>query len=382
MTHAPRESRELPRATRTKGHRALSLAAGFSVIGVFAGLSCGGTTGREDLPAPATDDGGVTGADGTTESSVVETPTATATDAGTGDAGSLDATLVGNASAQELDGSTFDVIILYSDRVLPAIGATAPSGTDAGEAGYPWPDCPPFIRLSHQGQVLTTGGMDAVELPAAIDDAGMVIRAPAGSACARYGWLGSVAADICFDGTVVPRPEGGCPAGVISSTVADECLVTSGAGDLGFIALPPCNWAIEAGAVGVGPGAGRSRYAVCLDLYACMLRTKCSSHPTSSKDPIQSTNSCLCGTANSMACLNDASGPCATEELAALEEPATASGVGLALGSYEQTGNLAGTTGASAAGFTGYSGAKLNDVMAAVVGAYPVNCFDLDAGAP
>jgi len=178
-------------------------------------FACGGTTGREDLPAQASP--------------------------GAVDA-SVDATL--DTDAEE-DTGAFDVGITYVDQVLPEINA--PPSNDAA-SGYPWPSCPPFIPVLNGVQVPL--GQELDQIPASYDDAGDAEPAPDGSPCATYGWLGS--------------------------TSIDDCLTSQASGGPGdYIFLPPCNWCAEAGVAVQGAGAGISQYTLCLELYECIAQTGC-----------------------------------------------------------------------------------------------------------
>ncbi len=231
---------------------------------------CGGTTGHEGLPSLATGPGGDdAGADGTVQ-------------------GDADATV-----SADLDAGWFDVGISYADRVLLDIGAPGDAGggtAQDGSTGYPWPTCPPYAPIGPNG-VLVTDPTQAIDLVPAqydnagnvlVNDAGIPVPFPDGGACGTYPWLGSQA--------------------------ADECVTSQS--DFAYVVLPPCNWCVDAGTARQGPGAGLDRYDVCMKLYACMMKTGCGAngHPAY----------CLCGDDN-VHC--DAGGPCAQEELAALESP-------------------------------------------------------------
>src|SRR5262249_20099330 len=97
--------------------RARLLAIALTLGACSAGVAgaCGGTTGRDGLPMPG------------------EVP--------------LDATIDGTA----LDAAPgYDSPIVYADRELPDI-SPPPSVDASGEAGNPWPDCPPFIITTPKG---------------------------------------------------------------------------------------------------------------------------------------------------------------------------------------------------------------------------------------
>lgn len=248
----------------------LAAAVGVQVSFGIA-FSCGGTTGREDLPITAAQ---------------------------------LDATVSDADADADLDSGEFDVVIQYADQKLPDV-VQPPAGDGGAEAGYPWPNCPPFIAIGANGEPLVPVGPNgaplsveeggvipissaADEIPAAYDSTGAVVAAPDGSACATYGWLGSVA--------------------------IDECM-TPFTFQVGVIMFPPCNWCVDAGIATQGPGEGLPRYENCLNLYACIMSSGCYTN-----------RSCLCTTGVSE-CEFDASGPCATEELASLEQPTTSTGI-------------------------------------------------------
>ncbi len=97
----------------------------------------------------------------------------------------------------------------------------------------------------------------------------------------------------------------------LEGTAVDECVTSNGSGGGvdDYVFFPPCNWVAEAGVARQGPRAGDPRYDVCLDLYACIMRTGCGAGGPAA--------ACLCG-ASSTLC--DGGGPCGSEELAALEE--------------------------------------------------------------
>jgi hypothetical protein len=229
----------------------------------------------------------------------------------------------------DLDAGTFDVAISYVDRALPDV--TPPSNLDAS-AGPPWPSCPPFLATGADGGVVPLGN-ELDQIPAVYDDSGAEIPAPDGSACATYGWLGSTSADECLTST------------------------SSGWGQGDFALLPPCNWCADAGTATQGPGAGTANFDLCNRLYACAMRTGCGAG--------QAPATCLCGSASAADCILDASGPCATEELAALQY--RTSSVQQALSNYTQIDPS----------FLGYCGSALNYVFQS---ARTNGCFVADAG--
>ncbi len=238
--------------------------------GLLAAFSCGGTTGREDLP-PMTQ---------------------------------MDATAADTSP------------ITYVDRMLPDLGV-APPVPEGGEGGYPWPSCPPFLPYPpDQDGALPPLGMEIDQVPADYGDGGASVPAADGSACASYGWLGT--------------------------TTADECVTSQSAGSPGgmdYIFFPPCNWCGDAGVAVSGPGVGVSRYANCIALYECLVRTGCGTTGSAT---------CLCGDGSITMCTP--SGPCANEELSALER--SANNIQDALKNY---GDLDPTS-------LGYCGAALNQL--------------------
>src|SRR5262249_23179704 len=130
-----------------------------------------------------------------------------------------------------------------------------------------------------------------------------------------------------------------------------------GTGDFPF--LPPCNWCASAGSAAQGPGAGLPLYDLCLKLYECAITTGCGA--------AASPAACLCGSASAADCIVDAGGPCAAEELAALQ--ATSAGIQTALSNYTQFDPQ----------YPGYCGSSLNFVFQ---NARTNGCFRLvDAGA-
>jgi hypothetical protein len=273
-------------------------------------LACGGTTGLEGLTLSTT-----------------TTPDGNADDGGAAVDATVDATV---ASGVDLDSGEFDVTIYYDEQQLPEVGPPPATGA---EAGFPWPDCPSFIPV--RGTRPVTNVEQANNwLPAAEDesqggDAGPVFAAD-GSACATYPWLGSLAADDC---------------------VTHEYHPTTGATGTYFGApLPPCSWCADAGVAVQGTREGDSRYQICLDLYACIARTNCSASGGAT---------CLCGSESEVACETDPNppGPCAAEEVAALEE--------LPTDNSDAIQNYNNSTGGS--GFTGSCGAALNSVYTLLV---------------
>jgi hypothetical protein len=291
-------------------------------------MMCGGTTGREGLPALAEGDD------------------ATAAEGGDATIGSGEA---GDASDDDSTG-TFDVVILYADRVLPDVSAPV----DAGEGGYPWPDCPPFVPVA-LGKPVSAGADQLDQIPAAfddagavlLDDAGRVVGAPDGSVCASYGWLGTTAIDEC------------------------DTSNNSGSGSVPPILLPPCNWCVDAGTAAAGPRSGAPRYDVCRDLYACMRRTGCGL----AADGFNVT-ACLCGDASTTTCTTP-QGACGLQELGALEIPLDpdptnqTAAIQTALAHYTEV--------TPSKSF--YCGSSLNALwQSAITGNGVMPCFPADAG--
>jgi hypothetical protein len=274
-------------------------------------FACGGTTGHEGLPQP---EGGTATVDG-----------------------GLDATAV------------FDAPIMYADRELPDIVAPPDTGSaGGGDAGL---SCPPWAPVLCNGPPLdpetchgnpSPYGSETDFVPAQyddagnvlVDDAGVVVLYPADSGCGSYPWLGSTDIDNCAGRNYMFE---------------------------GIPILPPCNWCTDAGLAKSGPGQGQPRYGLCEDLYACMLRTGCA---------IPYPQNCLCGQgATTNNCMP--TGPCAMEELAALQSESDPASIQATLQLYFTT-----ATESSANPNHGYCGSILNAVFQ---GAISGMCFP-DAG--
>jgi hypothetical protein len=273
--------------------RRIAIAA-FGVGVALAALAhCGGTTGRDSPESPVI---------GEIDATVVE-PSAD------GDAGApTDA-----SSDQSVYTNRFDVDIQYADQALPDVQAPPEGG--AAQTGPSVPDCPPFIYTDLNGDPIPLGTCDTTDscpsatgaVPADWSGDGGETPAREGGACATYPWLGSLAVDNCLTTNVLGITN-------TSNTYAD---------------LPPCSWARAAGVATQGSGIGVSRYDLCMQLYNCMMQTKCFLYPGNSNGTFLSQNAlpCLClkpsdaqGSFSVTTCLNEI-GPCYNEELAALEAP-------------------------------------------------------------
>jgi hypothetical protein len=265
------------------------VAAALMLIFPPAALMCGGTTGREGLPALQSPD------------ATMATPAATAT---TDDGG--DSSVYTN---------TFDVALQYVDQALPEAAPPQDGGSGA-EAGAAFPNCPPFLNVDSTGHILDPNDPNSLsnaqaELASDYAPDGSIMLALDGSACATYPWLGSVTVDKCVAQGPNPAQLG------LGSSVPEA-----------FDLLPPCNWAVDSGIAGQGPGAGRDRYDICMDLYRCLMSTRCYVNPMNNSAGLLE---CLCTvppgdlvpgappTAFHTDCLKSAQGPCMNEELAAME---------------------------------------------------------------
>jgi hypothetical protein len=248
---------------------------GLAATSALAGLACGGTTGRPEVASPA-----IAGGDDAT----------IARDAGNDlEAGvDSDATL----DASSLYTGLFDVVIAYTDRELPDVQAAPEAGADA-EAGPGLPDCPPFLPVDSLATLnVVSLGQETDQVPAVYLSDGGIGFAPDGSVCATYPWFGTVALDECLTSV---------NTGLSGSMVLPGHL------------LPPCNWMVDAGVAAQGPGAGKSRYDLCMALYECAVRTRCFSQVASRAEL------CFCGVADNAKCIANPTGLCLAEERAALE---------------------------------------------------------------
>jgi hypothetical protein len=275
---------DMPCAAMTRMVVAALIMAGCTV-GWFA---CGGTSGHEDLPASAN-------AGATALSDDAAAVDADATLASEGGGGAQDSSVYTN---------TFDVVFTYVDQTLPEVQPQSPAQGDAGaEAGQGLPNCPPFIPISDEpdGQVVVAESQLTCdnEVPADWRSDGGETFAAEGGSCATYPWLGSVAVDSCVTSHDAP---------------GETVLVPA--------QLPPCNWAFDSGVAAQGPGAGASKYDLCIALYECFMRTTCFINPGFVSNPL----GCLCdapvlGSNFDTDCLalSPPTGPCLNEELAAME---------------------------------------------------------------
>jgi hypothetical protein len=275
-----------------------ALLATLACLAALGAASCGGTSGRENLPVAQSGSG--SGAIDATEQ-----PDGPSDDAG--DAGTMDATVDMDADATVTGIYTdlFDVVIVYADRALPEAQAPQEGGVDGSMGtGGGMPNCPPW---------LPNPDLRSSQVPGDYGPDGGVIPALDGSPCATYPWLGSTAADDCVTANF----------NVISSATSP--------GNPHVALLPPCNWAVEAGVAtgGVGAALNKSRYDLCLDLYRCMIGTLCftavlGAPPRMAEGKFGITD-CFCGRDDAGAeipiasCVNNPQGPCKEQEMAAFE---------------------------------------------------------------
>jgi hypothetical protein len=238
-SHAPKGDRRLlTRATQSSTAIALTVL----LLAVRALVSCGGTTGREDLAATTADDAApATSVDAATDATVDATQAAS----GVQDAGAI----------------TFDVTIEYADADrLPKLapGETLDGGSDAEEAAAPawmtWPAC-------------------ACDSQGTIDGVSVGIPADAG-ACSASAMVWT------------QRPE------------CDTCYRTSGnEGNTQGSPFPPCCDLRGAGNSSAGPGQGQPLFDLCVDLYTCALQSGCWSNQSGG-----SAYDCYCGDAGLAGC--------------------------------------------------------------------------------
>jgi hypothetical protein len=270
--NAGARTRCIPRRGTARARGALVVAVGLAPCALLAWTACGGTTGREDDPLGTDADGGPL--DATLDDAV-------AADAGTA-----------------YDTGAFDVVILYADRVLPDVSVAPEGGEDA--AGNGLPNCPPWLSVDDVGNIVPSNDpSQALLIPSDFAANGSVVPAD-GGVCATYPWYPFTSA---FD----------------SKWSTDF----AGTGNGSIDPYPPCNWAVEAGTAQAGTAAGESRYALCQSLYICITQSGCAQNAT--VNPL----ACLCGTGEAgAACLASGAnpeGPCAQQEIAGFEVPASES---------------------------------------------------------
>jgi hypothetical protein len=337
-------------------------------VAALASVACGGTTGRQNSL-------GANGGD----------PISDAT-AGA-DAGSLDGGADADATLGDdsLYTGAFDVVIPYADRALPDVMAV-PEGGSAVDVSSGPPSCPPFIPLDQVGRVVSpdkwgnglppgytpiddAGGTLALdpdggtvmvrpadEVPADFGGDGGITFALDGSACATWPWLGTVAADECLTRVA----QGPSPHALFTAPF-----------------LPPCNWAADAGVAVQGSRTGDSRYKICIDLYQCIMRTRCFLGTLGGTNPAPNPGACFCGdlTGNPAGvsdCVVHPHGPCLAEELAGLELPGQdpASQAATAIGEFGRLSPIG----------PGFAARWLNAIFIALDGHKPIGggqCVDL-----
>jgi hypothetical protein len=276
---------------------------------------------------------------------------------------------------QSVYTNMFDVQIQYADQSLPDVQAAPEGGGGGSEAGLGIPDCPPFIYTDSKGNPLpasdcdpTVGGCNDPNwsfdsIPADWSDGGE-IPAQEGGVCGTYPWLGSPAMDQC---TSLDLPGG----------------LTDNTGT--YNPLPPCNWARDAGIATQGLGTGQPRYDLCVQLYKCMMRTRCFFNASPRGGVLQNAMPCFClkpsdlvqgsGSFSAATCVSEP-GPCYMEEVAAIEAPhpsdqmATADYVRQNIDSTQMANGLAGV-----------EGAMLNQLLEqAGPACFPTCALDHDAG--
>jgi hypothetical protein len=207
----------------------------------------------------------------------------------------------GDASA-DVNTGTPDV----ADHWLADVAES--SVADGGDAASPWPDCPPFLQY-HMNYVI----------PAEFAPDGAIVPAPDGSVCATYPWFYNQTVDQCL------LSNGGPATDVDGASVGE---------------LPPCGWCQGGGVALGGSRTGNSRYSICMDLYACVLQTRCFLGP-------DGVTSCLCGTEPNGMCASDPNppGPCAKQEMDSLEF-----NLGSATETAKAVGHITDTSGLSGCG--------------------------------
>jgi hypothetical protein len=262
------------------GRRKASAYCGRAMLfcaGAFA--ACGGTTGREDLPAAS--NGNPVSGDATLS----------------GEGSSSDDVEAGDESASNDSAGDFDAGIQYADASrLNGFDATVgsqPSGNGEGGSqeagpGADWPVCAQdsIAFIQRDGSVVTDFGDAtpigrAVEIP---DDSG---------ACATHMW------------TTTFSP--GADAG---NETCDQCLRKAGCGNSSMYGgddqiFPPCNDLRSTGTASQGPLAGTSLFTLCASLFDCVSQHSCAGDGPS--DPNSAVTNCYCGTNLGSACFGDGS---------------------------------------------------------------------------
>jgi hypothetical protein len=223
-------------------------------------VACGGTTGREDLPATATQPDATAG-DAATDS--------LASDAGPGD-----------------DVFDLDAGIQYAnDARLMGFGDAGTAITNDAGRGTGWPVCAPDT-------LVRTDGGKVLKVTEVSDDSG---------SCPTYLWtptfVGGVGQKLC---------------GTHPCQTCDECMRFSQCGSYptsGFTTsghnsvFPPCSDEREAGTASQGPGAGMPLFDLCAALFDCVSQSSCTGGGPS--DPNAAVSNCYCGTNVGAACYVD-----------------------------------------------------------------------------
>ncbi len=319
---------DLPVARRPPqrpSHRAPALAVLAVVATRIGSLGCGGTSGREDLPAAQ-----------------APSSKSDATVSGDDDAGG-DATVdaAGDGGGSGLD-DPFDVVIQYADRPLPDVqlptdgeASETGTGTDAGSDSSAWPPCAPDIPER------------GTEFPAIFSDDGGQALAPDGSVCATHVWVGSSLCDRCL---------------------RIEAANASWFGAAGPVELPPCSDLAGAGVAAVGPGAGVPRIELCEELFTCILTSGCF-------ETGNDVAGCMCkGTDTSHCNSTGGDGVCFAQEQAAMEIPNTSPGA-----VYTQI-TLQMTAISASAAVPGHGATSVNQMFNDALLICTAQCTQADAG--
>jgi hypothetical protein len=314
-----------------------SIVAGAVLAGELAFAACGGTTGREDAPAPA----------------ATETP---------------DATLGGGDPFRLEGGSTFDVVIQYADQMLPDIQAPDTGSANGGDGAGPVPTgCAPNIPYDDAGNVMilpTDAGIGYL-LPVALSDAGQLYFVPTVASWGAAEYDGGVAVpasptSICtaerlvvdqYNPNLPITPteqqflnkdvsngdsiwDAGLSDGVQSGFSCTNCLMLNDcvhAQDnerLGLFSPPgvptlPSECEDLTGLIAAaGLQQGVSKVTLCENVLTCILQSSpnCVFAATSSAS---GTQGCYCGTVQQSACgkIDEGMGACAQAEADGLELP-------------------------------------------------------------